>query len=58
MSKTYLKKETVTITRTEEISVIDGDVEAKALSESRFWLSLWAMAKKILGKWMRTKDDG
>ncbi len=60
MTKKYVKTETLTITRTEEVSFLNGKETEKNISEKQLVNGLWQLIKKylFLFKWIGGEDDG
>ena len=55
-----MRKEIVTITRTEEISLVDGKDADTKVSNVMLTAGIWKLIKKYLFslKWIGGKDDG
>ena len=60
MNKKIVRKEIVTITRTEEISLVDGKDADTKVSNVMLAADIWKLIKKYLFslKWIGGKDDG
>jgi hypothetical protein len=60
MNKKYVKTETLTVTRTEEVSVIDESTLELQLPKKQVFLLIWQLLKKwiLTFKWIGVKDNG
>ena len=60
VNKKIMRKEIVTITRTEEISLVDGKDADTKVSNVMLTAGIWKLIKKYLFslKWIGGKDDG
>ena len=60
MTRKYVKKETVTIIRTEEVSIEDDNITDSQISNAQLGKAIWMFIKKYLFsyKWIGGKDDG
>ncbi len=58
MSKRVVKTETFTITRVQEVSVLDHEEKASQASKATLMAYFFMVVKFFLGKWIRNQDDG
>tara|TARA_R110001592_G_scaffold341482_4_gene630659 strand:+ start:4013 stop:4237 length:225 start_codon:yes stop_codon:yes gene_type:complete len=62
VNKKYVKTETLTVIRTEEVSVVDENMPEATLPKKQLVLGIWRLLIKwILShkyKWIGDKDDG
>jgi hypothetical protein len=60
VNKKYVKKEVVTITRTQEFSIVEDATEDVPISNTQFVSVIWRLIKKYIfaDKWMGGKEDG
>ena len=60
VNKKYVRTEMLTITRTEEVSLVDEKSTDKPAIGTQIVLGAWKLIKKYMFsfKWMGGKDDG